>query len=138
MSGFVREIASPTGRFLTVISPWEARMSLWIETPTLRDTTTGETLLSFRDSNWSLDSARWLSDSIVELTLRKYPGNHLPVDIVATLDCASRTAKVGSMELQSLLEVESALEESLTWRTAAPAKPPAGVAARLRRFFLGK
>ena len=59
-------------------------MSLWIETPSVLDKATGELLLSFKDSHWSLDAARWVSDSTVELTLRKYPGNHLPAQVVAT------------------------------------------------------
>lgn len=115
-------------------------MSLWIETPTVLDKTTGETLLSFKDGNWSLDAARWLSDSIVELTLRKYPGNHLPVNIIATLDCANRTARIGEKEVQFLAEVESALDNALTWRTVTP--PPraarSGFASAVRRFFFGK
>lgn len=130
---------SPSGRFRIAISAWEARMSLWIETPTVLDKTTGETLLAFKDSNWSLDAARWVSHSVVELTLRKYPGNHLPVNVVATLDCASRTARVGQVELGSLAEVEPALERALTWRTMAPTRPPArGLASTFRRFFFGK
>jgi hypothetical protein len=132
---------SPTGRFRIAISPWEARMSLWIETPSLLDKTTGETLLSFKDGNWSLDAARWLSDSVVELTLRKYPGNHLPVQVVAMVDCAKREAKIGEMELRSLAEVEATLERMLTWRSAeAPPKKPTagGFGALLRRFFLGR
>jgi len=26
---------SPTGRYVISVDPWEARMSLWVETPTL-------------------------------------------------------------------------------------------------------
>jgi hypothetical protein len=108
---------SPSGRFQIVISAWEARMSCWIETPTLRDQTTGEILLSFKDSNWSLEATRWLSDIVVELTLRKYPGNHLPAQIVATLDCIHGNAKIGETVVRSFAEVEAALEHGLTWRT---------------------
>jgi hypothetical protein len=129
---------TPSGRFRITISAWEARMSLWIETPTLLDKMTGTTLLSFRDSNWSLDAARWLTDSIVELTLRKYPGNHLPPQLVATVDCVNRCARVGNLEATPLEEVEAALERALTWRTVAAAPPPRGFAAGLRRFFFGK
>jgi hypothetical protein len=108
---------SPSGRFRIAISAWEARMSLWIETPTLRDNVTGEILLSFKDSNWSLDGARWLSDSVVEFTLRKYPGGHLPAQVVAIVDCAQRNSKIGPTEVQSLADLESALERALTWRS---------------------
>jgi hypothetical protein len=108
---------SPSGQYRIAISAWEARMSCWIETPSLFDKMTGEKLLAFQDSNWSLDAARWLSDTVVEFTLRKYPGNHLPVNVIATLDCANRTAKIGQTEIPLLAEVEAALERALTWRT---------------------
>ena len=115
-------------------------MSLWIETPTVLEKATGETLLAFKDGNWSLDAARWLSDSVVELTLRKYPGSHLPVNVIATLDCANRTARIAETELRSLAEVEFALDNALTWRAVTP--PPravrSGFASVVRRFFFGK
>ena len=69
---------SPDGRFLISISAWEARMSLWIESPTLSERDSGEQLLAFTDQNWSLDSADWLDEAVVVLNLRKYPGNHRP------------------------------------------------------------
>jgi hypothetical protein len=105
---------SPSGRFEITISAWEARMSLWIETPTLRDTATGETLLSFEDGNWSLDAADWRSGSVVALDLRKYPGNHRPSSVVATVDCVARMAEVAG-ETVPLNRLEGALEKSLTW-----------------------
>jgi hypothetical protein len=110
-------IDSPSGRFRIAISAWEARMSCWIETPTLLDQVTKETLLAFKDSNWSLEAARWLSDTVVELTLRKYPGGHLPVQIAATLDCVHRNAKIGETVVHSFAEIEPTLEHALTWRT---------------------
>ena len=56
---------SPSGRFGISISAWEVRMSLWIETPLLCERRSGQRLLVFKDSNWSLNSAEWLSDSVV-------------------------------------------------------------------------
>src|SRR6185436_1450296 len=64
-AGAMKESKSPSGRFEITIAAWEARMSLWIETPTLSDRLTGQELLSFNDPHWSLDSAEWQSDSTV-------------------------------------------------------------------------
>jgi hypothetical protein len=58
-----------------------------VESPTLVDTETGATLLNFADENWSLDRAEWTSDAQVRLSLRKYPSDHLPTQLVATIDC---------------------------------------------------
>jgi hypothetical protein len=86
----MRDSTSPTGRYLITLSAWEARMSLWIETPLLSDQSSGEQLLGFRDSHWSLDSAEWSSDSVVELKMRKYPGNHVPAQLDLKIDCGAR------------------------------------------------
>ena len=91
-------------------------MSLWIETPTLTDQASGEQLLGFRNPNWSLDSAEWLSESVVELKLRKYPGNHVPAEIAARIDCGDRTAEVAGKRLDSLERVEDCLDKALVWR----------------------
>ena len=107
---------SPSGRFGISISAWEVRMSLWIETPVLCDRTNGQRLLVFKDSNSSLNSAEWLSESVVLMKLRKYPGNHLPAEVVTTIDCIARTAEVEGKKVNSLSEVERFLEEALVWR----------------------
>ena len=91
-------------------------MSLWVDTPTLTDCATGENLLSFEDPNWSLNEARWTDDSTVVLGLRKYPGNHTPGAIDVTINCAARTAVVGSVAVGKLDEVERQLEKALKWR----------------------
>jgi hypothetical protein len=111
---------SPSGRFEITIAAWEARMSLWIETPTLSDRLTGQDLFSFKDPNWSLDSAEWLSDSIVALKMRKYPGNHLPAHVVVTVDCLAGTADIGGTTVPSINDLERHLESALTWNYSAP------------------
>ena len=113
----MNDSTSPTGRYAIAIAPWEVRMSLWIEVPTLTDTETGEVLVSFRDPHWSLDSAMWRSDSVVVLELRKYPGNHTPVQVRATVDCAARTAAVESQPVESLKKLETALDAALVWNS---------------------
>ena len=62
-------------------------MSLCVEPPEVVDTTTGRRLLEFKDPNWSLESATWQSDSVVNLKLRKHPGNHVPHCFDAWVDC---------------------------------------------------
>lgn len=124
---------SPSGRYEVSVSPWEARMSLWVDTPTVSDTLHGAVLLAFVDGNWSLDEARWLSDHVVELRLRKYPGSHTPPQLVTTLDCKARTGQLGA-ETVPLNRLESALDRALTWPQPS-AEPETGWRGFLRRIY---
>lgn len=108
-------------------------MSLWIETFVLTDRSTGDVMLSFRDPNWSLDSAEWLSDSVVALKLRKYPGNHHPAELTATVDCAAGIAQVDGAGTVTLEHLERALDRSLTWESPEPGAR--GLRGLLRRLF---
>jgi hypothetical protein len=116
----MENLDSPSGRFGISISAWEVRMSLWIETPMLSDRSSGQRLLVFKDSHWSLNSAEWLSESVVVMKLRKYPGNHIPPEVVTTIDCIAGTADVEGKKVDSLAQVERHLDEALVWRQAAP------------------
>lgn len=89
-------------------------MSLWIEVPAMHDRVAGNELLTFDDPHWSLDAAEWRSDSIVALTMRKYPGNHRPVQVVAVVDCLARTADVSGTSV-ALERLEHSLDSALTW-----------------------
>lgn len=109
-------------------------MSLWVETPTVVDTATGATLLSFDDGRWSLDAADWLSDSVVQLWLRKYPGAHLPSGVMVTLDCGARTAQIGETTWP-LREVEPALNRALTWPEPPTPEAPRGLVGVLKRLL---
>ena len=109
-------------------------MSLWVETPTVSDKVTGEVLLAFENTNWSLDAADWVSDSVVQLWLRKYPGAHTPPGVMVTLDCGARTAQVGEMTVP-LQDVERTLDRTLAWPQAPAPKPPSGLAGVLQRLF---
>ena len=101
---------SPDGRYGLWIDPWEAMASQWVESPTLKERATNEKILTFRDSKWSLDLAVWQSDTVVELTLRKYPGDHHSLDFRMRVDCASRTAVLADGTTAPLDQVEPNLE----------------------------
>jgi hypothetical protein len=128
-------IASPTGRFEVRVSPWEARMSLWIETPAIFDKASGECLFSFEDSNWSLNSANWLSEAVVELRLRKYPGGHTPPEITLTIDCVAKIAQTEQERGLVRRNVEPALNRALTWPQPVENKPNTGIANLVRRLL---
>ncbi|MEO8671341.1 MAG: hypothetical protein ABI411_08515 [Tahibacter sp.] len=107
---------SPDGRYLIHIDAWEARNSLWVESPRLSEAKSGAILLRFHSTMWSLDRARWLSEHEVELTLRKYPGNHAPADLVAVVDCVHGSASVAESAAVALDQLEALLERQLTWK----------------------
>lgn len=94
---------SPSGRYIIRVYPQEMRMSHWVDTPELIDTATHSTLFAPRDSSWSMDSATWQSESVVSMTLRRYPGDHS--SIKATFNCAAGTADIGGVAIKSLSDI---------------------------------
>lgn len=107
-------LASPDGRLTVLTSPWEVRMSLWIETPSIVVNATGEVLFAFDDACWSLNCATWTAADQVTLRLRKYPGSHAPTEIGAEVDCTRKVARVGAAEV-GLAQLESQLDAQLAW-----------------------
>ena len=97
-------------------------MSHWIETPAISDRLTGKDVFRFKNPNWSLDSAEWLGHSTVVLSLRKYPGNHRPTSVAATVDCLAGTAAIDGKSVPSLRELERALDSALTWSDSGSRK----------------
>ena len=96
----------------------------WVQTPTLTDTRTGETLLTFKDRFWTADEVEWRSDSVVVMELRKYPGNHLPGTLKATVDCSAGSSAVEDQPSRAIAVLERDLEAALTWRFASPDSDP--------------
>jgi hypothetical protein len=89
---------------------WEARMSHWIESFALVDVASGRSLIAFKDSNWSLEQALWLSSSVVRFSVRKYPGDHTPSEFEVEADCATLLAHVqGGAEIP-FSEIEPTLD----------------------------
>ena len=109
-----RSLVAPNGRWAVRTAAWEARMSLWIESPCLVNAASGATIFAFRDVHWSLDSATWTSDDIVQWQLRKYPGHHRPVDLSVQIDCARRVAMFDGCEFP-LENSEAVLDAKLCW-----------------------
>jgi hypothetical protein len=128
---------SPSGAWEIRVAMREIFNSHWLEVPTLLLRADGSVVWTVVDDRWSLDWAEWSGDEVT-LTLRKYPGNHLPVDLKPVIDCIARTARLGdtTMPLEAL---EPTLEKALTWRFAEPdaPKPANDPLSRLKRFFLG-
>lgn len=125
--------ASPDGRYTVLTDPWEIRMSLWIQTPSVVKADTGEVLFAFRDTLWSLNSATWNDAHRVLLRLRKYPGGHDPGEVSAEIDCARRMARIDGIEAP-LGELEQRLDARLSWPAASPPPEPA-LPGWLRRWF---
>jgi hypothetical protein len=101
-------------RFEVVAREHEAFNSHWVFTPTVRRRD-GEVLVEIRDTMWSVDEAVWHGDTIV-MTMRKYPGNHRPVDLTVRVDCAARAAEIDGASYP-LEELEVAMDGALHWLT---------------------
>jgi hypothetical protein len=103
-------LISPTGVYEIVIKSWEPRMSLWVHTPEIIDRQSQEIILAFRDDRWSLEKSAWIDNINVQLTLRKYPGNHIPTEITIAIDCQNRLATMPDGKNLALPELEEQID----------------------------
>lgn len=113
---------SPGGAFELRLQHHSGRMSHDILTPCIVATGTGEALIDFADSSWSLDAHEWQGNSGIRLALRKYPGNHLPATVECTANLAARSATLADGSAVPLVGLEAALNGCLTWVARMP--PP--------------
>jgi len=113
---------SDAGPYQLRIHEHSGRMSHELRTPAVIATATGEAVIAFSDSAWSLDEHQWRGDSVLRLVLRKYPGNHLPTTLDCTADLAARTVVFTDGARVPLSEFEGALNARLTWVEHMP--PP--------------
>jgi hypothetical protein len=111
---------SPGGAFELRVRAHSGRMSHDILTPSIVATRTGEALVEFADSSWSLDRHEWLGESMIRLVLRKYPGNHLPAEVSCTVDLAARSATFADGVGVPLSGLAAALEARLQWVDRMP------------------
>ncbi|MER2097067.1 MAG: hypothetical protein ABS977_09135 [Pseudomonas qingdaonensis] len=110
MTPFETQSTSPDGRYRIEAAPWEAGNSHWVYPPRIVDAVSGACLFEFQDQRWSLDRAAWLSDTQVELMLRKYPGQLTGEGVRVRVDCAGRVARCGEGAGVELADLERALE----------------------------
>jgi hypothetical protein len=89
-------------------------MSLWVHTPEIVDRQSQSIILAFRDDRWSLDKSAWIDHTTVQLTLRKYPGNHIPTEITIAINCQSRLATMPDGKHLALAELEEQLDQLLS------------------------
>ena len=106
---------SPTGRFEVRVIAWEARNSLWVESPVIFDLIENKILLRFGSELWSLDESEWKSDFVVRLVLRKFPGDHTPVQLEVLADIQNQTGSVQSLPAVPFEHLEQAMEHQLVW-----------------------
>ncbi|GAB3327540.1 hypothetical protein GCM10027299_28300 [Larkinella ripae] len=70
----IEKYSSPNGTYQVVFDVFEVRMSHWVEVPRIIRVSDGAALFDLRGAVWSADRVQWLTDSEVELSVRKYPG----------------------------------------------------------------
>lgn len=104
---------SADGRYIVRIAPWEARNTHWVCPPEIVDTYTGATFFKFESESWSTDRSAWESDSLVRLTLRKYPGDQPRNTLVVRIDCIHGTGDIEGGARVALDALEAALEKAL-------------------------
>lgn len=125
---------SPSGTYLIEIHPQEARMSHTIQTPRLLERESGRSLFDFSTSLWSLDNARWLDEVQVQLSLRRYPGDHSPSVFEVLIDCERKFASLDGQSI-ALSELEKYLEAwYLRAKASYKAEHVAPRAASLSRY----
>lgn len=68
------ESLSPEGTYAIRFDVFEVRMSHWVEVPGIFRVADDLLLFDLRGDVWSAGPVTWLSDSVVQLTVRRYPG----------------------------------------------------------------
>lgn len=104
---------SPSARYRVQATPYEALATQWIYPPEIIDIRRDMRVFAFEDNCWSVDQARWLDCSCVELTLRKYPGRLTGVGTTVIIDCGRGTAIYRKGLEVELVKLEHALDATL-------------------------
>ena len=104
---------SPGGRYRVEVTVWEAGNSHWVYSPHIIDTEHDTCLFKFTNHRWSLDRDTRLSETLLEVMLRKYPGDRMGTGVRVVIDCARRTALCGDGPEIGFSVLELALEEML-------------------------
>jgi hypothetical protein len=91
-----------------------------VYSPSIWDADQDCPVLAFGDESWSVESNVWLSETIVRLLLRKFPGNHYPDHLRVEIDCVAFAAVVlTAAEFPTVAipisGLEQTLNEALVW-----------------------
>jgi hypothetical protein len=112
----ISNLISPTGSYDIQIDSWEACHSRWVQTPEIVDLYLQDTILKFHDPSWSMNTAEWIDHMAVQVTLRKYPGNHIPAELTITIECKNRLAILPNGQKIPLIALEDQLDLLLQWQ----------------------
>lgn len=107
----VEVFESPAGGYVVRADAWEVLASQWVYHPSVR-TADGTLVWSPIDRHWSLERALWVSETRVDLVLRKYPGNQRRPVVEVGVDCRQRLAFIDGASCD-LDEAEHALLAAL-------------------------
>lgn len=100
---------SPDDEYDVHAAPWEAAASQWVYTPSIVRRSDGTVLYRPADEHWSVDRAEWSSAHHITLTLRRFPGNHMPEQVSVSVDLGSATARVDNSAMVALPLLDVAL-----------------------------
>ncbi|KAA9349309.1 hypothetical protein [Larkinella humicola] len=100
------ESLSPEGTYAIRFDVFEVRMSHWVEVPGIFRLADDALLFDLRGEVWSAGPIAWLSDSVVQLSVRRYPGR-VSCELVLNLQVGRGVAICGTNRFEGAL---SALE----------------------------
>ncbi|WP_296261181.1 MULTISPECIES: hypothetical protein [unclassified Pseudomonas] len=105
---------SPDGMYRIEVRLWEPRHSLWVCSPQIVNAREGDLLFAFEDTSWSSDRSVWLTSTVVELLLRKYPGSRTGQGVHVLVDCVRLTARWNGGPQIELMQLEQALDAAFS------------------------
>ncbi|WP_294739289.1 hypothetical protein [uncultured Pseudomonas sp.] len=106
--------SSPDGHYRVEVMLWEARNTIWVYSPRIVDMWQESCIFQFEDARWSADQSVWLTPTMVELKLRKFPGDRTGQGVCVVIDCVRLVARVGDGHEVELSALEGALETLLS------------------------
>ncbi|WP_420147520.1 hypothetical protein [Spirosoma sp.] len=108
----MKDSTSPDGTYQIQFEMAEIRMSHWIYKPFIYRTHDHVLLFDLQDDVWSADEIKWLTDSIVQIEARRYPGT---LSCQMTLDLERGTGKATRSTAQTSVHFDGTLSEIRNW-----------------------
>ena len=115
---------SPDGRYQLRTGSWDPRMSIWLYPPEIFDVQTQQVIFRVRDIAWTLDHSAWEGDSVLSISLCKYPDPETRLNV--RINCADKMAKINNYEKIELKALGHALEKAHAALAATLNANPAG------------